>query len=73
MNGVSIHSILASLAVVAGGILGGYLLSHLFHWLSRKADQGRYQIDGILLRIFGPPASVLVALVSVNYALYRIP
>ncbi|PSQ82849.1 MAG: mechanosensitive ion channel protein MscS [Bacteroidetes bacterium QH_2_63_10] len=73
MNGVSPQNIVVSLATVAVGILGGYLLYYLFQWLSRKADRGRYQIDGILLRIFGPPVSVLVALVSVNYALYRIP
>ena len=73
MNGVSIQPIVISLAIVAAGILGGYLLYHLFQWVGRKADRGRYQIDGILLRIFGPPVSVLFALVSVNYALYRIP
>ena len=73
MNGVPTQNIVLSLAIVTVGILGGYLLYYLFQWLSRKADRGRYQIDGILLRIFGPPVSVLVALVSVNYALYRIP
>jgi len=73
MNGVSTQTLVVSLAIVAAGIIGGYLLYYLFQWLGRKADRGRYQIDGILLRIFGPPLSVLVALVSVNYALYRIP
>jgi len=73
MNGVSPYNFIVSLAIVATGILGAYLLYHLFQWLSRKADRGRFQIDGILLRIVGPPLSVLVALISVNYALYRIP
>jgi len=73
MNGVSTQTIVVSLAIVAAGIVGGYVLYYLFQWIGRKADRGRYQIDGILLRIFGPPLSVLVALVSVNYALYRIP
>ncbi len=73
MNGISVHNVLLSLAVVAAGCLGAYLLFHAFRWLSKKADRGRYQIDGILLRIFGPPISVLVALGSVNYALYRLP
>jgi MscS family membrane protein len=73
MNGVSTYHIVVSLVIVAVGIIGSYLLYYLFQWVSRKADRGRYQIDGILLRIFGPPVSVLVALVSVNYALYRIP
>ena len=73
MNGVSAYHIVVSLVIVAVGIIGGYLLYYLFQWVSRKADRGRYQIDGILLRTFGPPVNVLVALVSVNYALYRIP
>ena len=73
MNGMSTYNIVVSLAIVAGGIIGGYLLYHFFQWIGRKADRRRLQIDGILLRIFGPPVSVLVALVSVNYALYRIP
>lgn len=73
MNGISVRSILLSLAVVAAGCLVAYLLFHTLRWLGRKADRGRFQIDGILLRIFGPPLSALVALGSVNYALYRIP
>lgn len=73
MNGISTHSIIISLAIVAVGCLGAYGLYYLLHWLSQKAKRGRYQIDGFLLRIFGPPVSVLVALASVNYALYRIP
>jgi len=73
MSGVSTYDIVVSLAIVAAGIIGSYLLYYFFQWVGRKADRGRYQVDGILLRIFGPPVSVLVALVSVNYALYRIP
>ena len=73
MNGVSTYTLFVSLAIVAAGCLGAYVLYYTLRWLSRKADQGRYQIDGILLRIFGPPVSVLIALASVNYALYRIP
>ena len=73
MNAVSTQTFVISLFIVAVGVLGGYLLYHLFYWLGRRANQGRYQIDGMLLRVLGPPISVLVALVSVNYALYRIP
>jgi len=73
MNGISVQTLVVSLAIVAAGFLGAYLLFHAVRWLGRKADQGRFQIDGILLRILGPPMSVLVALGSVNYALYRIP
>ena len=73
MNGVSVRTVLISLAIVLAGAVGGYLLHAIVRWLGRKADQSRFQIDGILLRIVGPPLGVLVALVSVNYALYRIP
>ena len=73
MSSVAINDVLLSLAIVAAGGLGGILLYHAFRWLGRKGDRGRYQIDGLLIRIFGPPVSVLVALASVNYALYRIP
>ncbi len=73
MNGIPLSDLVVSLALVAAGCVGAYVLYYLLHWLARKADQGRFQIDGILLRIFGPPVSVLVALASVNYALYRIP
>lgn len=73
MNGVSVRTVLISLAIVLAGAVGGYLLHAIVRWLGRKADQSRFQIDGILLRIVGPPLGVLVALVSVDYALYRIP
>jgi MscS family membrane protein len=73
MNGISLHQLLLSLTIVAVGCLGAYLLFHALRWLGHKADRGRFQIDGILLRILGPPVSVFVALGSVNYALYRIP
>ncbi len=73
MNGVAVSTMLISLAIVAAGMLGSYLLHHAIRGLARWADRGRYRIDGMLLRIVGPPASVLVALVAVGYALYRIP
>lgn len=73
MTSVPLSQIVISLAIVAGGGIGAYALFFLFRWIGRKADRGHFQIDGILLRIFGPPISVMVALVSVNYALYRIP
>jgi MscS family membrane protein len=73
MTGVPLQQIVVSLAIVAGGGIGAYALFFLLRWIGRKADRGRLQIKGILLRIFGPPISVMVALVSVNYALYRIP
>lgn len=73
MSSIAINNVLVSLAIVTAGCLGGYLLYHAFRWLAKRADRGRFQIDGMVLRIIGPPASVLVALVSVNYALYRIP
>ena len=73
MNGVGVNTLLLSLALVAAGCIGAYLVYRLFRWLGTLADRSRYQIDGILLRIVGPPLSVLVALGSVNYALYRIP
>jgi len=73
MNGISPAQLAVSLLIVAAGCIGAYVLFVLFRWIGRKADRGRFQIDGILLRIFGPPVSVMVALVSVNYALYRIP
>jgi MscS family membrane protein len=73
MTGVPLEHTVVSLAIVAVGCIGAYTLYFLFRWIGRKADRGRFQIDGILLRIFGPPVSVMVALVSVNYALYRIP
>ena len=73
MQGVPLSAIVISLGIVAAGWLGAYVLYHGFRWLGRKVDQNRFAIDGILLRILGPPASVLVALVSVYYALYRIP
>ena len=73
MNSVAINTILVSLAIVAAGGLGGVGLYYVFRWLARRADRGQYRIDGMLLRVVGPPASVLVVLVAVNYALYRIP
>lgn len=73
MNNVAIDTLLISLALVAAGLMGGYLIYHGLRWLARKADRGRYRIDGLVLRIVAPPASVFVALASVNYALYRIP
>jgi MscS family membrane protein len=73
MTSVPTQTFVASLLIVATGILGAYLLYYSLRRLSRRADQSEYQIDGILLRVIGPPSSVLVALVSVNYALYRIP
>lgn len=73
MNSIAVYTVLVSLAIVAAGIVGAYLLYRFTGWLAEKAYQGRFQIDGMLLRVFGPPVSVLVALVSINYALYRIP
>ncbi len=73
MNGISPNNIIVSLAIVAAGISGAFLLYHGLRWLGRKADRGRFRLDGVLVRVLGPPISVLVALVSVNYALYRIP
>ena len=73
MNGVSAHALLTSLAIVAAGGIGAYLLHRLVRGLGVWADRSRYQIDGLLLRVVGPPLSVLVALGAVNYALYRIP
>jgi MscS family membrane protein len=73
MNGVAVNTILISVALVAAGCLGAFLLYHAFRWLGRKGDRGQYRIDGMLFRVIGPPISVLVALGSVNYALYRIP
>lgn len=73
MSSVALNNLLLSLVLVAAGILGGYLLYVAIRWLGTRAEGGRYRIDGMLLRILGPPTSVLVALVSVNYALYRLP
>lgn len=73
MQSVSINALLGSLAIVAAGGLSAYLLYYLFRWLGAKADQGRYRIDGLVLRVLGPPTSVLVMLFSVSYALYRLP
>ena len=73
MNGISPSTVVVSLVIVAAGGLGAYLLHHGLRRLGRRADQGRYRIDGVLVRVLGPPLSALVALVSANYALYRIP
>ena len=73
MTHIPVKTILISLAIVAAGMLGAFLLYRLFRWLGAIADRSRYQIDGLVLRIIGRPLSVLVALGSVNYALYRIP
>ena len=70
---MSVHAILVSLLIVAAGVAGGVLLYHGFTWLAVQGDRGRYRIDGLLLRVLGPPISLLVALVSINYALYRLP
>jgi MscS family membrane protein len=68
-----VNAILVSLLIVAAGILGGVLLYLGFTWLAAQGDRGRYRIDGLLLRVLGPPVSLMMALVSVNYALYRLP
>jgi MscS family membrane protein len=68
-----VNAILVSLLIVAAGVGGGVLLYHSFKWLAAQGDRGRYRIDGLLLRVLGPPVSLMVALVSVNYALYRLP
>jgi len=73
MNGVAVHDIFTSFAIVAAGALAGLLLYHTVQWIAKKADQSPYRIDGMLLRVLGPPSSVLVALLALNYALYRIP
>lgn len=73
MKGIPLFDLVVSLALVSAGCVGAYVLYYFLQWMARKADQGRFQIDGILLRIFGPPVSVLIALAAVNYALYRIP
>ena len=49
------------------------LLYHTVQWMARVADRSPYRIDGMLLRVLGPPSSVLVALLALNYALYRLP
>ncbi len=73
MSSVSVNAILVSLLIVAAGVVGAYLLYHLFQWLGVRGDRGRYRLDGLVLRVLGPPMSLMVALVSVNYALYRLP
>ncbi len=73
MTTIAVSNLLVSLAIAAGGVLGGAVLYHAFQWIGRQADRSPYRVDGMLLRIIGPPTSVLVALLSVNYALYRIP
>ncbi len=73
MQSVSVNAVLISLVIVAAGCLGAYLLYRFFQWLGTWADRGHFQIDGLFLRVVGPPLSVMVALVSVNYALYRLP
>jgi len=70
---MSVNALLVSLLLVAAGIVGGVLLYHGFRWLGARGDRGRYRIDGLILRVLGPPVSLMVALVSVNYALYRLP
>lgn len=73
MRSVSVNAVLVSLAMVAVGWMGAYLLYHLFYWIGKQADRSPYRIDGMLLRIVGPPTSVLVGLASLYYALYRLP
>jgi MscS family membrane protein len=73
MNSIAVSQVLLSLVLVAAGWMAGYALYHGFQWLARKAEGGRYRIDSLLLRILGPPISVMVALVTLNVALYRIP
>jgi len=73
MTRISLAALLSSLGIVAAGCLGAYLLYRFFLWLGTKVDQNRYQVDGMLLRVLGPPTSVLVAAGSIYYALYRIP
>jgi len=73
MDGVPLSTFLVSLAIVAGGMIAAYLIHALADWFGNKADQGRYEIDGLLIRVAGAPFGVLVGLASLNYALYRIP
>lgn len=73
MASIAVSQILLSLAIVAAGWVAGYTLYHTFQWLGRKAEGGRYRLDGLLLRLLGPPLSVGVALAAVNIALFRIP
>jgi len=73
MNGVPLSTIFVSLAIVAAGMIGAYLVHRLADWFGNKADRGKYQIDGLLVRVAGGPIGVLVGVGSLNYALYRIP
>ena len=73
MNTVTIHQILISLAIVAAGGVGAYLTHRFFQWLGERVKTNRFEMDGLLIRVLGPPTSLLVVLGSVSYALYRIP
>ena len=66
---MSVNTILVFLLLVAAGIVGGVLLYHGFRWLRAWGDRGRYQIDGLLLRVLGPPVRLMVALVSIHHML----
>ncbi len=73
MLAVTVNQILISLAIVAAGGVGAYLIFQFFRWLGQRMKSNRFEMDGILIRVLGPPTSLLVALGSVSYALYRIP
>lgn len=73
MNTIAVSQVLLSLALVAAGWIGGYVLYHGFQWLAKKTEGGRYRIDSLVLRVLDSPVSIMVALVALNVALYRIP
>jgi MscS family membrane protein len=73
MNTVTIYQILISLSIVAAGGVGAYLVFRLFRWLGLQVRESQFEMDGLLIRVLGPPTSLLVVLGSVAYALYRIP
>jgi len=70
---VALSDLLISLLIVAGGLAVAYLVHRLFTWLGEKARTSDTNLDGLILKILGPPLSVLVATFPVLYALKRIP
>ncbi len=73
MDSVPLSTIFISLAIVAGGMVGAYLVHALADWFAARTDRGQYQIDDLFVRVAGAPVGVLVGLSALLFALYRIP
>ncbi len=70
---IQLLDLLISLLIVAVALVAAYLVHRVFGWLGEVARKSRYNIDGLVIKILGPPISVLVATFPILYALRRVP